>query len=506
MKHGKKIILGLIVFVLLSCSAAVSFAQAALTVESRETEAGASVKIPLMLSGNTGICGATFRIQYHAALSLSGIETGTALQSMTMTKPGDMSANPFNLVFDGLEEDSTNGSIAVLTFAAPTTPGVYPVEISYAEGDVVDGILNPVSLRMNSGSITVKGNTDAPMISVGGGLAKPGASIRVPLVLSNNTGICGATFRIQYHAALSLSGIETGTALQSMTMTKPGDMSANPFNLVFDGLEEDSTNGSIAVLIFAAPTTPGVYPVRISYTEGDVVDGNLNPVSLRMNSGNITVEGDTDAPVISVGSGFVKPGASIRVPLVLSNNAGICGATLRISYDSALILNDITKGAALGSLAMTKPGNFANNPVNLVFDGMEEDDTNGDIAYLNFTAPQTMGEYRISLSYEQGDIVDGDLQPLLPTVVSGKICVHSAAVGITVGEKKATVAPYALDAKGYLYVAFYTNDGRMISVRKYPYENTDIEVQAEENADYAKILWLQSMLTPLSDAQKLLLK
>ncbi|MBQ1947827.1 MAG: hypothetical protein II359_04385, partial [Clostridia bacterium] len=228
MKHGKKIILGLIVFVLLSCSAAVSFAQAVLTVESRETEAGASVKIPLMLSGNTGICGATFRIQYHAALSLSGIETGTALQSMTMTKPGDMSANPFNLVFDGLEEDSTNGSIAVLTFAAPTTPGVYPVEISYAEGDVVDGILNPVSLRMNSGSITVKGNTDAPMISVGGGLAKPGASIRVPLVLSNNTGICGATFRIQYHAALSLSGIETGTALQSMTMTKPGDMSANP--------------------------------------------------------------------------------------------------------------------------------------------------------------------------------------------------------------------------------------------------------------------------------------
>ncbi|MBQ1947436.1 MAG: hypothetical protein II359_02350, partial [Clostridia bacterium] len=351
-----------------------------------------------------------------------------------------------------------------------------------------------------------KGNTDAPMISVGGGLAKPGASIRVPLMLSNNTGICGATFRIQYHAALSLSGIETGTALQSMTMTKPGDMSANPFNLVFDGLEEDSTNGSIAVLIFAAPTTPGVYPVRISYTEGDVVDGNLNPVSLRMNSGSITVEGDTDAPVISVGSGFVKPGASIRVPLVLSNNAGICGATLRISYDSALILNDITKGAALGSLAMTKPGNFANNPVNLVFDGMEEDDTNGDIAYLNFTAPQTMGEYRISLSYEQGDIVDGDLQPLLPTVVSGKICVHSAAVGITVGEKKATVVPYALDAKGYLYVAFYTNDGRMISVRKYPYENTDIEAQAEENADYAKILWLQSMLTPLSDAQKLLLK
>lgn len=70
--------------------------------------------------------------------------------------------------------------------------------------------------------------------------------ILVPIKISNNTGICGATLSVSYDDSLSLKSISTGDAFSSLIMTKPGNLTANPFNLVFDGIEADTTNGVIA--------------------------------------------------------------------------------------------------------------------------------------------------------------------------------------------------------------------------------------------------------------------
>ena len=504
----KKTAFGFVLLVLLTCSVAVAFAQTTLMVQSKEAEAGAIVKVPMVLSGNTGICGATFQISYDGALKLSGIESGTALSSLTMTKPGDLSANPFNLVFDGMEADHNSGDIAYLTFVAPTVPGIYEIEVSYAEGDVVDGDLHPVGIALYSGSITVEGESQtAPMISVGKAYAKPGTSVSVPVVLTGNTGICGATIKISYDSSLVLTDISAGNALSSLTMTKPGDLTANPVNIVYDGMEADMTNGNIAMLTFTAPVTAGSYAIRISYADGDVVDGNLLPVELKLQNGSIAVKEESQAgPMISVGKAYAKPGASVSVPVVLTGNTGICGATIKISYDSSLVLTDVSAGSALSSLAMTKPGNLASNPVNIVYDGLEEDRTNGEIAYLTFTAPEKEGVYSISLSYDTGDIVDGDLQAVSLGVKAGSLSVCRTAIGVTVGNKSTWIAPYVPTTAGFVYVAFYTSDGRMLSVKKCNYDNVGIQAEVDTNAHEARILWLEGVLTPLCDIQKLQIK
>lgn len=266
-----------------------------LTVDTVTAEAGASVEVPIRLSGNTGICGATLTVTYDDALTLTGIEKGDALSSLTMTKPGNMSANPFRIVWDGTDNDTTEGVIAVLTFTAPTAEGTYNIEVS-SDGEVFDSDINLVELDITNGAVQV-GQTvtpdepekNNPVVTVAAVTAEAGENVEVPIVLSGNTGICGATLSVTYDEALTLTGIVKGDALSSLTMTKPGNMSANPFRLVWDGTDNDTTNGTLAVLTFTAPAEAGTYDVTVSYEEGDVLDSELNSVILNITNGTIEV-------------------------------------------------------------------------------------------------------------------------------------------------------------------------------------------------------------------------
>ena len=263
-------------------------------VDEMIVEAGATVSVPIRIRNNSGVCGATITIAYGVGLELTGVEKGDALGSLTMTKPGNFTANPINIVWDGLEEDNSDGIMAELTFKVPEEPGDYDIKISYEDGDIVNGDLEPVDVEVMSGKITVENWTMPvqPMISVGNAETKPNEEIIIPINITDNTGICGATITIAYGKGLELTGVDKGEALGSLTMTKPGNFTANPINIVWDGLEEDTSNGVMAFLTFRTPEEAGIYDIRISYADGDIVDGNLVPVDVKTGNGQIKVISD----------------------------------------------------------------------------------------------------------------------------------------------------------------------------------------------------------------------
>lgn len=122
-------------------------------------------------------------------------------------------------------------------------------------------------------------------------------------------------------------------------------------------------------------------------------------------------------------------GESVEVPINIANNTGICGAMISISYDSSLTLTDITAGSALSSLNMTKPGNYAANPINIMWDGISENDcSNGSIAVLTFTAPEESGTYQVSASYVSGNVLDADLNAVELDITNGAVVVSSGPV------------------------------------------------------------------------------
>lgn len=337
-----------------------------------------------------------------------------------------------------------------------------------------------------------------------------GRNISVPIRLSGNTGgICGAAITVSYDNSLTMTGIENGEALSSLIMTKPGKLSDNPIKLVWDGLEADNTNGVIATLNFTAPQNAGKYDISISCEDGDIVDGNLSPINISTENGSITVSGEPieQKPTISIESVTAKSGSQIKVPISISGNTGICGASLEIAYDNTLVLSDISAGTALSSLVMTKPGSISLNPFKLVWDGLGADYSNGTIAVLTFNAPTAVGNYSISAAYTDGDIVDGDLFPVDVKIKQGEIKVEAAQnIIVEIGGNKVNL-PEVISSNNIL-IAFYENGGTMISVKSYSVSDAPIKIDNTENAAYAKVMAWESLntLKPACDSQTVKLK
>lgn len=154
----------------------------------------------------------------------------------------------------------------------------------------------------------------------------------------------------------------------------------------------------------------------------------------------------TESTIITVDSvtASIKD-ENIIIPIKIENNTGICGATLTISYDKDLVLKDIAGGTGFSSLTMTPPGMYSENPITILWDGVDNDTTNGEIAVLTFTSPKKAGTYNIEVTSTKGGIIDGDLKPVQVTLVNGtvtveeekKICDHTGKTEVR-NAKKAT--------------------------------------------------------------------
>lgn len=182
---------------------------------------------------------------------------------------------------------------------------------------------------------------------------------------------------------------------------------------------------------------------------------------------------ETDT-VIRADALTAAPGQQVEVPIYLTGNPGIVGACLTVYYDEGLILTGIESGTALPSLTMTKPGDYSDNPIRILWDGTDADNTDGVMAILQFTAPSQPGDYGIRLSYNSGDILNNDLNPISCTLMQGKITVEeqtACEIGITLSEMTSTSAEVMLNNQGsnpatVLYaLAIYDTQGRLVSIR-----------------------------------------
>lgn len=209
---------------------------------------------------------------------------------------------------------------------------------------------------------------------------------------------------------------------------------------------------------------------------------------------------ETDT-VISADTVTVAPGQQVEVPIRLTGNPGIVGACLSVQYDKELILTGIESGTALPSLTMTKPGNYSANPIRILWDGTDADNTDGVMAILRFTAPPQPGDYVITLSYISGDIIDNDLNPISASLIPGKITVKeqtACEIDVTLSELTSNSAEIILTNQGTdtvtaLYVvAAYDTQGRMVSVRSTQkmlsaHESYPVSISYENSTDACEL-------------------
>ena len=260
-------------------------------------EADATVQVPIRITGNPGILGARITVAYAEGLTLTKVTAGDAFSALTMTKPGNLSANPVRIVWDGqelAEDDIKDGVIATLTFKAPSKAGTYDIKLSAAAKEIIDGDLTPVSVKFQAGSVTVEGQKET-VVKADEIIAAANETVEVPIRISNNPGVLGAKVTVAYAEGLTLTKVAAGDAFSALTMTKPGDLKANPVSIVWDGQEiseEDIKDGVIATLTFKTPGKAGTYDIKLSAGAKEIVDGDLAPVSVTFQAGSVTVNCD----------------------------------------------------------------------------------------------------------------------------------------------------------------------------------------------------------------------
>ena len=152
---------------------------------------------------------------------------------------------------------------------------------------------------------------------------------------------------------------------------------------------------------------------------------------------------------------------------------------------------------------MTVPKDLSQNPFKLVWDGVEGDKSNGTAAILTFIAPQNTGIYDVSISYNNGDIVDGNLSPVDMNIKQGQIKVVSPKnIEVEVNGKRITMIGEN-ESDNTIIAAFYNNNKQMISVKCYDDTDNIIKITDTENASFVKIMLWENLKTlrPLDKAQ-----
>ena len=270
----------------------------------------------------------------------------------------------------------------------------------------------------------------SPMIYVAKVSAENGdKDIQVPVSIANNAGIMGMVLTVTYdESVMTLKGGTAGSALSGLEMTAPGKLGSG-CKFGWDGTQEVTGNGEMLILTFDIKDSAaaGTYDIQVSCGAGDIFDGDYNDLSFEMKKGTVTIS--TKILSQSIYGATVNASAgqtSVQVPISISDNPGIIGMVLKISYDeSVMTLKSGTAGAALSGLAMTAPGNLGSG-CKFGWDGTDAVSSDGEILILTFDIKDTAaaGTYDIRISYTQGDIFDGDYNDLTFELQKGSIIIQ----------------------------------------------------------------------------------
>ena len=340
-----------------------------ITVETVNATAGSTVDVAVTLANNPGMVGMTLKLNYdESAMTLTKVTRGSALSEMTFTTPRNL-ASGCQLPWDAeevLPENATNGEILTLTFAVSETaaPGSYGVSLSYNNGAIIDNDLNPVEVVIRNGAVVVGG---------------------IPVEMHT------VTF-VDYNGEV----LKTETVIHGGSAAAPADPTRDGY--VFTGWDKAFDNVTSDLTVTAL------------YEE-------------------IPSEEPTSDPTITVGTVNATAGSTVDVAVTLANNPGMVGMTLKLNYDeSAMTLTKVTRGSALSEMTFTTPRNLASG-CQLPWDAEEvlpENATNGEILTLTFAVSETAapGSYGVSLSYNNGAIIDNDLMPVEVVIRNGAVIVR----------------------------------------------------------------------------------
>ena len=288
-------------------------------------------------------------------------------------------------------------------------------------------------------SNVISAQSNTPTIRVPHVTGKIGDIVNVPIKIENNPGIISMRLYLDYNPnKLQLIKVNNGGLLGSST--HGNNLSMRPYRLYWyddDTQINIKENGDMGVLQFRIIEEATATPIEITYDfdDGDILNFNLQSVYFDVVNGSVTSE-SVVIPTIRVPHVTGKIGESVNVPIEIENNPGIISMRLYLDYDpNKLELIKVNNGGLLGS--STHGNNLSGRPYRLYW---YDDDTqidikdNGEMGVLQFRIKEeaTATPIEITYDFDDGDILNFNLQSVYFDVVNGSVTSEAAAQTYTV--------------------------------------------------------------------------
>lgn len=380
--------------------------------------------------------------------ALTVLKHAAKIEKLDETESSDVDCN---------DNVDASDALSILKYAAKL---IYKFDVKIKPEEISAGISTATPISTPTVLPTETINSD-PTIIISDKNTNAGEKVEVTVSLKNNPGILGMTLELNYdETVMELVNIEKGEALSELTFTKPRNLSSGcrlPWDAEFVATE-DISNGKILILTFEIKEniSQGSYEVSLSYDDGAIIDNDINSIKVAIKNGHIIVDGSSEVviptvtpmspletapvntpivtempsrdPIININSVSASSGEEVKVVVSLKNNPGILGMTLSLNYDeSAMKLSKVEKGEALSELTFTTPKNL-NSGCRFPWDAelvSPNDITNGNILILTFDIFESAsGVYEISLSYDDGAIIDNEIEPIDVVIRKGYLAVR----------------------------------------------------------------------------------
>ena len=245
---------------------------------------------------------------------------------------------------------SENESIAIVDengFVRAISEGTTRVTVTTEDGGYVATCLVTVTAAIipdpPEPSELPEPNVDT-VIAVGSISCVRGETINVPVVISDNVGIEAMQMELTYDEGLTLTNVTTGEALSDLNFTPSGDYGIYPFILIWDGMSESISNGTMLTLTFKVDddAETGQYNIGLRYTEGRIYNhdlANINPSIVR---GTITVANYMPGDIDGDHTVTIKDVTFLRRYIAQGYNITVVEQALDVNRDGSVDIKDTT--------------------------------------------------------------------------------------------------------------------------------------------------------------------
>lgn len=208
--------------------------------------------------------------------------------------------------------------------------------------------------------VKIQAATQTATLTVEEVKAVNGDTVEVKAKITDNPGVMGAVIKVEYDDGLELIDSKSGDAFATMSMTKPGKY-VSSCKFVWDAMDMSSDSvkdGDALVLSFKVSDTVDVgteLGIRLSYTDGDVIDSNLNPVNLTIKNGKVIVvdnfvpgdvNGDTKVDITDVI--LVRRYLATGYDVSINTDAADVNADGKVNATDVILMRRFIAGGYLG--------------------------------------------------------------------------------------------------------------------------------------------------------------